>query len=219
MQPEEQTALAIAVAGRLVDMIALARMGERDRSRAEALGVTLVALAPSAVADPAAFVQAFGALATALAGGGDAAVVGSHIATVLGEIDIEYGFPAALAAVLAGAYCACLIRTDYPAQPDAAAARDLVRVLARRIGEPLGDALGFVAADAFDLMTGQTAVELSRIAASRAPLVRVETGISLPSTLLAWELYEDPERAGELVERNRVSTPMLMPVAIEALAR
>jgi hypothetical protein len=219
MQPEEQTALALDVAGRLGDLVPVARLADRDRAKSEAQIVALIALAEQASPDAASFVAGLGVAASGLASGGDAAVVGSGIAVILADLVPADSFGAAVAAVLAGAYCACLIKGNYPAQPDAAAARDIVKAMVNRIGERLGNALGFKVAEAFEVMTGQTAVELSRIAASRAPLVRVETGISLPSTLLAWELYQDPDRAGELVGRNRVSTPQLMPIAIEALSR
>lgn len=54
-------------------------------------------------------------------------------------------------------------------------------------------------------------------AADAVPVVRVETGISLPSTVLAYQLYGDAKRAEGMVDIARVGTPMLMPVAFEAL--
>lgn len=56
-------------------------------------------------------------------------------------------------------------------------------------------------------------------AADAVPVVRVETGISLPSTFLAYQLYGDAVRAAGLVEIAGVSTPMLMPSAFNALER
>jgi hypothetical protein len=56
-------------------------------------------------------------------------------------------------------------------------------------------------------------------AADAVPVVRVETGISLPSTFLAYQLYGDAGRAAGLVEIAGVSTPMLMPSAFNALER
>ena len=50
------------------------------------------------------------------------------------------------------------------------------------------------------------------------PIVRVEAQRSWPSTALAWALYGDPARAQELVERNRVGTPLFLPATIEALS-
>lgn len=64
----------------------------------------------------------------------------------------------------------------------------------------------------------ETSVQIvSDRAADAVPVVRVETGISLPSTVLAHQLYGDAKRAEGLVDIARVGTPMLMPVAFEAL--
>ncbi len=54
-------------------------------------------------------------------------------------------------------------------------------------------------------------------AADAVPVVRVETGISLPSTVIAYQAYGDAKRAESLVDIARVGTPMLMPVSFEAL--
>ncbi|NTF32300.1 hypothetical protein [Rhizobium skierniewicense] len=56
-------------------------------------------------------------------------------------------------------------------------------------------------------------------AADAVPIVRIETGISLSSTLLAYQLYGDAARAESLVDIAGVSTPMLMPSAFNALER
>ena len=58
---------------------------------------------------------------------------------------------------------------------------------------------------------------VSEQAANAVPIVRVETGISLPSTVLAYHLYGDAARAQGLVDIARSTTPMLMPVGFEAL--
>lgn len=50
------------------------------------------------------------------------------------------------------------------------------------------------------------------------PVVRVDATRSWPSTALAWALYGDPARAGEMVLRNRCGTPLFMPSTIEALS-
>lgn len=54
-------------------------------------------------------------------------------------------------------------------------------------------------------------------AANAVPIVRVETGISMPSTVLAYQLYGEADRAQGLVEIARSATPMLMPIAFDAL--
>jgi hypothetical protein len=56
-------------------------------------------------------------------------------------------------------------------------------------------------------------------AANAVPVVRVDTGISLPSSYLAYQLYGDASRAESLVEIGGSSTPMLMPAAFNALER
>ncbi|QDM27003.1 hypothetical protein FNL56_13435 [Tardiphaga sp. vice304] len=60
---------------------------------------------------------------------------------------------------------------------------------------------------------------ISRAILDLAPVITVETNLSLPSLALAWRLYQDPQRSIELVARNRVVHPSFMPVAFEALAR
>lgn len=114
-------------------------------------------------------------------------------------------------------HCFAAVRLDYPAQPDAATARLAVSTRARAAYPAIGDALGTDALDFVVRLVGQTVVELSRIAASRSPLVRVETALSLPSSLIAFDLYGDPARGEEIMGRNRTGTPMLMPIAIEAI--
>lgn len=59
---------------------------------------------------------------------------------------------------------------------------------------------------------------LGRGALDLSPVVMVEALRAFPSTVLAWRLYGDPERAGELVDRNGVSTPLFFPATFEALA-
>ena len=82
----------------------------------------------------------------------------------------------------------------------------------------LYDALGPDAMSALDAMFGMAAKYLSERIPNLAPVVIVETGVSLPSNVLAYRLYGDPNRAQELVDRNAVATPAIMPTKIEALA-
>lgn len=58
---------------------------------------------------------------------------------------------------------------------------------------------------------------VSQDAADAVPVVRVATGISQPSTVLAYQLYGDASRAARLVEIAGAATPMLMPVSFDAL--
>lgn len=110
------------------------------------------------------------------------------------------------------------VKAPYPARPDAQAARARLVARAQLAVEAAGDAFGFEVHGWLSRLTGEAAVQISRIAAARAPLVRVETGFSLPAHLIAYDLYGDPARDSELVARARCATPMLMPVSFEALA-
>lgn len=110
-------------------------------------------------------------------------------------------------------------RIDWISRPQARAARSRIAA----IGETaLGhvSAKGAVAVDLYRYLA--RLIELSVLivseqAANAVPIVRVETGISLPSTVLAYQLYGDAGRAEGLVDIARVGTPMLMPIAFEAL--
>lgn len=59
---------------------------------------------------------------------------------------------------------------------------------------------------------------ISEVAANATPVVRVESGISLPSTVLAYQMYGDAKRASGLVDIAGAATPMVMPAVFEALA-
>lgn len=110
------------------------------------------------------------------------------------------------------------LRVIYPSRQDASAARSRLGALADSVYPEAGAVFGHEALDWLVRLVGTAVVELSAIAAARAPVVRVETGLSLPSSLLAFDLYGDPGRGVELAERNRCGTSFLMPVAFEALA-
>lgn len=60
---------------------------------------------------------------------------------------------------------------------------------------------------------------LSRAIIDLAPVITVTTILPMPSLALAWRLYQDPSRAGELVARNGVVHPSFFPNTFEALAR
>jgi hypothetical protein len=123
----------------------------------------------------------------------------------------------AMAGFLAAAAALATVRGGYAVRQDAMAARaDLSAAVSPILGS-IG-VLGYEAEDWLSGLTGDAITALSREAADRAPLVRVETGVSLPATVLAWRLYGDPARAADLVARNRVATPCLMPAAFEAAA-
>jgi prophage DNA circulation protein len=60
---------------------------------------------------------------------------------------------------------------------------------------------------------------LSRAVLDLAPVVTVESNLTMPSLFFAWRLYQDPNRSTEIVARNRVIHPSFMPQSFEALAR
>lgn len=169
-------------------------------------------------------------LSVALAGGGEAgARAYLDLCRLVGEsADDTGGLMSALddlagAPVLEGigalvVACFAAVRADYGARQDAQAARSALAVRAGGVFDAAGEAFGADMLSFLVRLSGEAAVQISALAASRAPLVRVETGLSLPSSLLAYDLYGDPERGAELVARNRAATPLVMPVALEALA-
>lgn len=65
---------------------------------------------------------------------------------------------------------------------------------------------------------GHAADYLAARALDLRPIILVSAPVALPATAVAWALYGDPQRASEVVARNRVGTPALMPLSFEALA-
>lgn len=67
-------------------------------------------------------------------------------------------------------------------------------------------------------MRAAAAAWLHELTISLAPVVIVSTARALPATLLAYKLYGDPTRAGELVARSGAPHPSFMPIRFDALA-
>lgn len=110
-------------------------------------------------------------------------------------------------------------RIDWPHRPSARRARERVAAAAEAAMD-VASGLGAEGADLFAWLSGVTGTSirlLSNIAANAVPIVRVETGISQPSSVLAYRLYGDAGRAEQLVEVAGSTTPMLMPSAFDAL--
>lgn len=107
---------------------------------------------------------------------------------------------------------------DYVDRASAQAARAKIGQLAGAVTAAYAD-LGAAACAAFDDIYGLAARHLSSRIPDLAPVIIVETGVSLPSNVLAYRLYGDPNRGLELAQRNRVATPCMMPTAFEAAAR
>lgn len=110
-------------------------------------------------------------------------------------------------------------RAEWISRPQARAGRE--RIAAVGVGAlSIVSAIGAEAADLYGWLTELTQISIrlvSDIAADLVPVVRVETGISLPSSVLAYKLYGDATRAGNLVDIAGSATPMLMPVGFDAL--
>ncbi len=83
---------------------------------------------------------------------------------------------------------------------------------ATRIGRLLGAEGAQLLADTAATMSRH----LGERATSLGPVVRVETPVSTPSTAMAWRLYGDPARSGELLRLAHCGTPMFLPLSFEA---
>jgi hypothetical protein len=112
-------------------------------------------------------------------------------------------------------------RIDWPSRPGARDARSAISVAAEAAFAVISE-LGAAGADLYAWLAGLVSIAIrvvSDIAANAVPMVRVETGISLPSTVLSYKLYADAGRAAGLMDIARSLTPMLMPSGFEALER
>ncbi len=185
----------------------------------------LVATALEAVSDKAlAAIDAPQDYAGALLDGWRAVALNAEPAELRAALTIELMPPASSAAgegeraAMAGALAIAAVRGVYPARPDARAAREAMGVSVSPVIASAGTALGYEVEAWVAGTTGEAARILSRIAADRAPLVRVETPLSLSAVVAAYQMYGDANRARELVDRNRVATAAFMPVVFEAVA-
>lgn len=112
-------------------------------------------------------------------------------------------------------------RANWISRPQARAGRDRIA----SAGDAALAVVSAMGADGVDLYVWLSALTnvavrlVSDQAADAVPVVRVESGISLPSAFLAYQLYGDARRAESLVEIAGVSTPMLMPSAFNALEK
>jgi len=110
-------------------------------------------------------------------------------------------------------------RVSWISRPQARAAR--TRIVAH--GEAAMAHVSATGASALDLyqylsrLVEIAVLIVSDQAANAVPIVRVETQMSLPSTVLAYQIYGDAARAGSLVDIARSTTPMLMPISFDAL--
>lgn len=124
----------------------------------------------------------------------------------------------ALRATLFAPYAIAAAARAYPDRPAAVTARaDLVSRAEPDIARATG-AAGEALARALTDLRNAAVEAISKRIANLAPVVTVTAQRVLPSIWWAWRLYGDPERAVELVERNRIKHPSYMPVKFEALA-
>ena len=203
---------------RAANAISLTRSGEDTPDALQAAASALDAASVSARSDPAAWASACVDCWRAVAVYRPAVLVRDHAAAELAALSGTAPADAIERAAILGAMAIASARAEFPARRDAQAARAAIRGAAEPVLIAVADALG---ADAYAWLagaTGEAAIRLSRQAVDRAPLVRVEFGVSLPSVAAAYALYGDANRAIEIVDRNRVATPFVMPAKFEAVA-
>lgn len=116
------------------------------------------------------------------------------------------------------AWCQAVLRRPFTNRPDGVAARGEVMARFEVELQDCGGADNAALFVALSALRNATVDYLTRLIADLAPVISVETPQQMPSLAVAWLLYADPLRAGELVARNRVRHPSFMPTAIEALA-
>lgn len=117
------------------------------------------------------------------------------------------------------AWAEAILRTVFVDRPSGVTVRAEV---AARFEVELYDTHGAVDSDlvlAIEDLRGRVIDYLSQQITNLAPLIEVTTVRSLPALFMAWRLYADPKRAGELVARNRVRHPAFMPKSFLALSR
>lgn len=132
------------------------------------------------------------------------------------ENEVAIARTARLAALAAMAEAA--VRRDYGSRQEAIAARaTLAELFWREQAAMTGAALAPLYL-AVETLRGLAVAQLSRRIIDLAPILDVEARISMPSLWWAWRLHADPKRATELVARNGVVAPALMPLRFEALA-
>ena len=114
------------------------------------------------------------------------------------------------------AFCEAVVRRTYAARPDGVTARGEV---AEIFDAELSNTFGAETAAlylAIDDLRGRVIEYLSSVINDLAPVVTVETARIMPSLYLAYRLYGDPTRAGEIVARNRVRHPSFVPRVFSA---
>lgn len=177
----------------------------------------LANIAPIGIDQPLAYGVALAGAWRAIALNNDPIELRAALAT---ELRIAPLTPAGLAerSAMCGALAVTVVRRTYRARQDARAAREELGRVCDATLATVGPLLGDAVFAWLSQTTGDAAEALSATAASRAPLVRAETQLSLSAIAAAYQLYGDANRAQELVDRNRCATAAFMPISFEALA-
>ena len=209
------TRAAERAAARMAEIAPLTTGGDTTSSQVSAVTEAMSDAAGAVAADPAGFASTMVTSWRRVALDADPLALFSALPAELG-LPGEGAVGLAERAAMMGAMSISAMRRTYAARQDASRAREALRLAADGTLGAIGD-LGDEAFRWAAEITGAAARGLSRTAANRAPLARVETPISLSSIRAAFALYGDPNRAGEIVERNRVATPAFLPTAFEAL--
>lgn len=197
------------------------------RTRAGLVGAVLVSTIANAVGDLCDVIRDMGSEAdpAEIEGLGAAALpllINAVPATTSPAVNLASDFAQAAVACVEAAMLAevavAVAERSYMDRPSAqgAASRlsEVADVSLERIAEYGGEDVWRAASEA----VRQAIDYLGRGAMDLKPVVQVEAMRSFPSTVLAWRLYGDPERAEELVERNAVTTPLFFPTSFEALS-
>ena len=115
------------------------------------------------------------------------------------------------------AYADAIARQTFISRQDGINAR---AVMTDRLDIAMQEATGGELIDVYEAVSslqGQLAAYLSAEITTLAPIVTVSAGASLPALVWSWRLYSDPNRAGEIADRNGVVHPLFMPQQFEAL--
>lgn len=122
--------------------------------------------------------------------------------------------------VALGVTAEALVRTDFASRAEGVAARAAFVAASDRVlsaVSSLGAADAAPPAAAIVSLRTVTVDWLTRSIADLSPVRTVQLAAELPSVVVAWMLWSDPARSGELVARNHVSHPGFMPRTFEAL--
>lgn len=109
-------------------------------------------------------------------------------------------------------------QSDFVDRPGAIAARARIAAAMDGATDRIAAAAGQDVVGLLTEVANTSSAHIATLATDLKPLIQVETLRSAPSSVLAWELYGDPERGADLVGRNLSMTPLFMPTKIVALA-